>query len=162
MSRILYQSMLKASSRPEEWPAVLASELDGSQCSAHALVRAPRSTPEGVKWLQHIACFIIEGAGRQPATIRSYIESRGGVGDGFVGGDVLWAPGIKIADDSNLQWPVHSVCLLRATILRIASVQGRPLLLGLGGPEICVLAFDPILPRRGKDIVGNQVLDGFR
>jgi hypothetical protein len=49
---ILYQSMLKASSRSNERPFLFTSELDSPKRSIHALVRTSRRTPECVKLLQ--------------------------------------------------------------------------------------------------------------
>ena len=49
IARILYQSMLKASSRRDERPAHFASETNRLNRSIHIFVRTTRSTPEGIK-----------------------------------------------------------------------------------------------------------------
>jgi hypothetical protein len=52
ITRILDQSMLKASSSADERPALLTRELDAPQRALHAFVRTGWRTPQGVKALQ--------------------------------------------------------------------------------------------------------------
>ena len=49
IARILYQSMLKAASSPDERPAHFASEANSPNRSIHILVWTTGSTPEGIK-----------------------------------------------------------------------------------------------------------------
>ena len=55
IARILYQSMLKASSSPDERPAHFASEADSPNRSIHIFVWTTRSTPEGIKLFEGLS-----------------------------------------------------------------------------------------------------------
>ena len=52
IARILYQSMLKAASRPDERPAHFASEANSPNRPIHILVWTTGSTPEGIELLE--------------------------------------------------------------------------------------------------------------
>jgi hypothetical protein len=117
IASILNQSMLKAASGPEERPAFFTCELDSPQCAIHALVWTGWRTPQSVIALQHgCTVLILQRLGWQPGRIDRHRESAGSMVEGFVRYDVRTKMGVKVTNDPNSQWCIHTAFLLRTFV----------------------------------------------
>jgi hypothetical protein len=108
ISRILYQSMLKATSSANERPILRASESDGPECPAYALVRTAWTTPQSITLFQRSrARSLVQQRRRQPRAIHTRRQEPGRVAQGLVGGNVGRAAGIKVPYDADPEQVVH-------------------------------------------------------
>jgi len=102
--RILYQSMLEATSGANKGPVALPGKTDGSERTLHALVRAARGAPQRVTRLQErSAARLVKRRGREPGDLEGNVQCVRSVNQRVVGGDVRAARRIPIPDDADPQ-----------------------------------------------------------
>jgi len=102
---ILYQSILKASSRSNKWPIPLARELDAAQHSIETLVGTPWRSDQSIPAPQNLVSIgVCQRRSRQPAQFDRNPQFGGGVVNGRIGRKVRVKGWFKVSDnaDTNL------------------------------------------------------------
>src|SRR5215469_5725459 len=102
---ILYQSILKASSRSNKWPIPLARKLNAAQHSIETLVGTPWRSDQSIPAPQNLVSIgVCQRRSRQPAQFDRNPQFGGGVVNGCIGRKVRVKGWLKVSDnaDTNL------------------------------------------------------------
>ena len=109
VSRILYQSMLEASSGTEERPSLLARKANPAQGTLHAAVRAPGGSPQRI---ERFKCpsrrSVTEFNGGNPGNGDGRAQSVSSVMQGIVCRPVGFRLRVEISDDPYRHHTVYS------------------------------------------------------
>ena len=102
IARILYQSILKAPSRSDEWPIPLARESDATQHSSGTLVRTARGSDQSVPAPQDLVPIAVcQRRGRQPAQFDRNLQFGCSVVNSRIGRKVRVIAWFKVSDNPD-------------------------------------------------------------